>query len=574
MRSRPSRSAVPGATAASASSRATLRRTGMGGSYWRPDAAQAHCDHVSRRSGASPTADVHADRAEALVEHRVDAAGRWRRRKARCAWRRRASSARSTSTPGGPSGAEAGTSGPAEAEPRPASASRRVVWVDLAQLAAEADLAADDEVGRERPAASTSRRRRGRCRGRRPARRPGPRRRRRRRRRGRGAAIVSALLEHGEHDGEPAGVDALRPTAGAGRGCSRRRAPGSRRAAAGCPPSPARPRSRAIPAARSARKKAPASGTSTRPASVISNRPSSPDAPKRCLTVRTSRSAWWRSPSKATTVSTTCSSTRGPARAPSLVTWPTSTVGHAAVLRLAHEPVGAAPHLGHRARRRAELGILDGLDRVDDEEVGLHLVDGGEQRRQVRLGEEPHAVDDRAEPLGPRPGPGGATPRPTRRARAHRPRATAARTWVSSVDLPMPGSPPSSVTDPGTRPPPSTRSSSATPVGRAPAASGSTAAIGVGRSVRRRTARRRPRSTSSARRPPRRAHRAAPHPRRAPSPRTRCTGGPSVASPSPPIMQKGCVQVRRRLRDSRAVVTAARGGRSATRWRRPRSARR
>jgi hypothetical protein len=32
------------------------------------------------------------------------------------------------------------------------------------------------------------------------------------------------------------------------------------------------------------------------------------------------------------------------------------------------------------------------------------------------------------------------------------------------VDLPMPGSPPISVTDPGTRPPPSTRSNSAEPV--------------------------------------------------------------------------------------------------------------
>ena len=38
---------------------------------------------------------------------------------------------------------------------------------------------------------------------------------------------------------------------------------------------------------------------------------------------------WWlRSPSKLITTSTICSSTRGPAMLPSLVTWPTSTSAH------------------------------------------------------------------------------------------------------------------------------------------------------------------------------------------------------------------------------------------------------
>ena len=44
----------------------------------------------------------------------------------------------------------------------------------------------------------------------------------------------------------------------------------------------------------------------------------------------------------------------------------------------------------------------------------------------------------------------------------------------------MPGSPPSSVTDPDTMPPSSTRSSSATPVDRATAAEASTSAMGRG----------------------------------------------------------------------------------------------
>ncbi len=45
-----------------------------------------------------------------------------------------------------------------------------------------------------------------------------------------------------------------------------------------------------------------------------------------------------------------------------------------------------------------------------------------------------------------------------------RARRARAQTWMSSVDLPMPGSPPSSSTEPGTKPPPVTRSNSPMPV--------------------------------------------------------------------------------------------------------------
>ena len=45
-------------------------------------------------------------------------------------------------------------------------------------------------------------------------------------------------------------------------------------------------------------------------------------------------------------------------------------------------------------------------------------------------------------------------------------RAMFAAACSSSVDLPMPGSPPSSTSDPGTTPPPSTRSNSPMPVER------------------------------------------------------------------------------------------------------------
>ena len=51
---------------------------------------------------------------------------------------------------------------------------------------------------------------------------------------------------------------------------------------------------------------------------------------------------------------------------------------------------------------------------------------------------------------------------------ARRPPSATPRTiWRSKVDLPMPGSPCTSVTDPGTSPPPSTRSTSGMPVGAA-----------------------------------------------------------------------------------------------------------
>src|ERR1700742_3196822 len=58
----------------------------------------------------------------------------------------------------------------------------------------------------------------------------------------------------------------------------------------------------------------------------------------------------------------------------------------------------------------------------------------------------------------------------------------AAHWWAtlsSSVDLPTPGSPASSITEPGTTPPPSTRSSSSTPVGKCRAVRGSMELIGT-----------------------------------------------------------------------------------------------
>ena len=68
------------------------------------------------------------------------------------------------------------------------------------------------------------------------------------------------------------------------------------------------------------------------PRSVIAKTPISFTAPKRFLMARTRRKLECVSPSKYSTVSTMCSSTRGPASAPSFVTWPTSTIDTPEVL--------------------------------------------------------------------------------------------------------------------------------------------------------------------------------------------------------------------------------------------------
>ena len=239
------------------------------------------------------------------------------------------------------------------------------------------------------------------------------------------------------------------------------------------PPSPAR-RSGGRPGTGRWDRRTPA-----RPAvGHLEQRPARSVAPKRCLTARSRRRAWWRSPSKASTVSTTCSSTRGPGEVPSLVTWPTSRTAMPRRLGLLDQPVSALPDLGDRARRRAELGIDDGLDRVDDHDVGPQVVDRGStmsgsavsarsqsSRRSApsRSAREPHLLRLL---LGGHVERAAAPPRPAR-----------GQACSSSVDLPMPGSPPSRVTEPGTRPPPSTRSSSAMPVGTGAARRATSSAV-------------------------------------------------------------------------------------------------
>ena len=96
---------------------------------------------------------------------------------------------------------------------------------------------------------------------------------------------------------------------------------------------------------------------------------------------------------------------------------------------------------------------------------GAHGVDVGEHVRQRGLGHDEQAVGERTEPLGPQPHLRARLLGGDEQARGCRRGHAGPSAWSSSVLLPMPGSPASSVTEPATSPPSSTRSSSPIPVG-------------------------------------------------------------------------------------------------------------
>ena len=73
-----------------------------------------------------------------------------------------------------------------------------------------------------------------------------------------------------------------------------------------------------------------------------------------------------------------CSNIRGPANAPSLVTWPTSTTGTSLLFGVNEQLPGAFANLRYAAGRGLERRQIDRLNRVDDHQAGLH-------RRDVRL---------------------------------------------------------------------------------------------------------------------------------------------------------------------------------------------
>ncbi len=208
----------------------------------------------------------------------------------------------------------------------------------------------------------------------------------------------------------------------------------------------------------------PGSGTARSPSSRISKMPTSPAGPKRCLTAVSTRKAWWRSPSKDSTVSTRCSTARGPAGSPSLVTCPTTNSG---------TPVALARRVRRSTQARTWATLPAGWARAGS------AIDCSESTT-TRAGRCPSVAASIASMSGPSSASRRAGTRPRRAARtltcvsdssaeasstSEPAAARDERTWKSRVDLPMPGGPKTSVTEPATTPPPSTRSSSPTPVG-------------------------------------------------------------------------------------------------------------
>ncbi len=122
----------------------------------------------------------------------------------------------------------------------------------------------------------------------------------------------------------------------------------------------------------------------------------------------------------------------------------------------------AFAHLRDAARRGCQRLGVHGLDRVDDDDFGPQRAGSRDDRLELHLGQQLDRRVDEAEPL---------------RAQrdlldrflagdvqsALRVAPIAAIACSSSVDLPIPGSPPSRTTPPGTSPPPSTRSNSSMP---------------------------------------------------------------------------------------------------------------
>ena len=147
------------------------------------------------------------------------------------------------------------------------------------------------------------------------------------------------------------------------------------------------------------------------------------------------------------------------------MTWPTSRTAMPRVLAAWIRRGRDLADLADVAGRPLDLGAGDGLHRVDDDEVGLDRLDLAQHRGEIGLGGEEQRGGHRLDALGPHPDLGGRL----LAADVEDVLAAAgggAATSSSSVDLPIPGSPATRTTEPGTRPPPRTRSSSPTPVPR------------------------------------------------------------------------------------------------------------
>ena len=112
-------------------------------------------------------------------------------------------------------------------------------------------------------------------------------------------------------------------------------------------------------------------------------------------------------------------------------------------LGVGDESVGTLTNLRNRAGSRTEVGIMQGLDRVDHDDLGLHLLDVGHDVRERRLRHQPQCVLHRTEAVG------AAADLPRRLLTRHVETRDPGRRrrpdqLQQQVDLPIPGSPPTS----------------------------------------------------------------------------------------------------------------------------------
>ncbi len=210
----------------------------------------------------------------------------------------------------------------------------------------------------------------------------------------------------------------------------------------------------------------------------MSKHPTSSDGPNRFFVARTIRNPECRSPSKASTTSTRCSSIRGPAIAPSLVTCPTSTTAMCrSFASRTSAPVTSRTWVtppGAPSTSGCAIVCTESITRNDGSTASTWptTVD-----RSVSAARYNSSTNASVRPARSRTWAADSSP-DTYSVRWPR-RADCAATSSNSVDLPTPGSPASRITAPGTTPPPSTRSSSPIPVGRDSASIADTLAIGV-----------------------------------------------------------------------------------------------
>ena len=121
-------------------------------------------------------------------------------------------------------------------------------------------------------------------------------------------------------------------------------------------------------------------------------------------------------------------------------------------------------HLRDGAGRRIGKVGPQRLDRIEDDEVGPPAFgERGEDVLDIGFGGELDRSAGERRAAARAAGPARRPPRPRHRRRDGPSSASAAAACISSVDLPMPGSPPTRIAEPRTKPPPVARSSSAMP---------------------------------------------------------------------------------------------------------------